>query len=184
MSLFRSLLKLLTLIALLAAIALQPVSVAVSSMLGQRHVHREPVASAKIWLRLAGNWHGAAHAARSEAASTVGHTHLHSLGLRHHHDIDDRSVVALEPPTSADGSPADTSPSPAASFAFVVDCGGRTAVCGDDLRRRLATARVAADRQSASTAHRAPTQSYRLMPSGRAGFSAANGSQPLASISA
>ncbi len=122
MSLFRSSLKLLTLFALLAAIALQPVAVAVSSMLGQRHLHREPVASAKIWLGMAGNWHGTPRAVRTDTAATATHAHLHSLGLRHHHDIDDRSVVALEP-LAGDGSPADGSPSPTASFAFVADRG-------------------------------------------------------------
>ncbi len=104
----RSQLTLLMTLALLASISLQPVSVAVASMLGQRHLHRE-VPSAQIWLGLVGNWRGSSHAGHDDLVSDVRHAQAHALGLRHHHDIDDSSVVPLEPLASADSSPADVS---------------------------------------------------------------------------
>ena len=99
---------LLMTLALLVAITMQPVSVAIASMLGQRHVHRE-LPSAQIWLGLAGNWRGSSHAGHDDLVSEVRHAQAHAFGLRHHHAIDNISVVPLEPLASGDSSPADAS---------------------------------------------------------------------------
>ena len=99
----QSLLSLLMAAALLAAVSLQPVSIALSSMLGQQHLHRAPP-SAQVWLGLVGNWHGGPQVGRDGFLAEVRHLEAHALGLRHHHDIDDSSVVSLEPTAGSDGS--------------------------------------------------------------------------------
>jgi len=84
---------------------------AVLQMLGPKHTHSvEDVARqapqtavravslaelAQEWLRAVREWHEEVHA-HSHAGGAWGHTHQHDTAERHHHDINDKSVISMD----------------------------------------------------------------------------------------
>ncbi|MET0543738.1 MAG: hypothetical protein ABWZ88_18495 [Variovorax sp.] len=99
---------------LAVCLPLQAVSAAVASLLGARHSHRAAIVEQVVEDNGAGEsrMHG------------ITHGQAHRLGIRHHHDFDDPSVLFEEPGTDiADGGPSSEATPAGASFVFVPAAG-------------------------------------------------------------